>query len=181
MSQYPDEEVTLFVWRHWGGGHPPHRHFIRFLDLGCGQGATTWFLAREGYGTTAIDGSPAALRHTARRLAREGLSAQLVQGDITQLPFPDGTFHCVLDVMSSCCGPGPWRALGEVHRVLVPGGLVFSRLPRVLRGAGAMGDMVSCTIRPNHLFRKFTRTAVGLTTRHSDDAHLEHWDVVAQK
>ncbi len=185
MSQYPDEEVTLFVWRHFGSA--PRRSELRFLDLGCGQGATAWFLAREGYCTTALDGSPSALRHTAQRARREGLPMQLVRGELTQLPFASSTFHCATDVMSTCCNPADEvaTALAEVHRVLVPGGLVFSRLPRATprmghyEGLGTISFMERVDI--DLLFSQFDRTAVGLSTRQSDDADLAPWDVIPQK
>lgn len=186
MSQYPDEEVTLFVWRHFGSMSP--RRELRFLDLGCGQGATTWFLAREGYSTTALDGSPSALRHTRGRAQREGLSAGLVQGDLTQLPLASASFHCAIDVMSICCNNwvGMLRGLEEARRVVVPGGLLFSRMPRAtprMEPFESLGDMSFMERQDiDRIFgHLFSRVSVGLTTRRSDDVHLEHWDIIAQK
>ena len=63
------------------------RSHIRVLDYGCGQGAHTWYLAREGFDTYAFDGSESAGEMTKIRLEREGLKASLKTMDAINLDY----------------------------------------------------------------------------------------------
>jgi SAM-dependent methyltransferase len=88
------------------------------LDLGCGPGVTTAALVGRGARVTGLDGSAALLEHA------RGLSAAVfVEHDLTDpLPFADSAFDVVVSglVLHYL---GDWAAvLGEVHRVLRPGG-----------------------------------------------------------
>jgi ubiquinone/menaquinone biosynthesis C-methylase UbiE len=65
-------------------GLPP----ARTLDVACGTGFLTRHLPGD---VTGIDQSPTSLRIAAERLPE----AELVQGDVPPLPFPDGSFERV--------------------------------------------------------------------------------------
>jgi SAM-dependent methyltransferase len=54
----------------------------RVLDVGCGFGTNTVWLAASGFRVVAIDLSSHAIAHTAERLRRAGLSAKTYQGDL---------------------------------------------------------------------------------------------------
>src|SRR3954453_15078973 len=70
------------------------RPMMRVLDLGCGYGATSVFLAREcGVTVTACD--LWIDQHGVEEVVRAaGLAASItaVRSDVRQLPFPDDTF-----------------------------------------------------------------------------------------
>ena len=121
-GKYPPEHVIRFVARRWY--KVPDRKAVRLLDLGCGPGACTWYMAREGFSVSSIDGSPKAIELLQQRLASEGLSAEARVGDYGQLPWADGVFDGALDNVSLCCNPfaACQRAVREVRRVLKPGG-----------------------------------------------------------
>ncbi|WP_426564976.1 methyltransferase domain-containing protein [Angustibacter sp. McL0619] len=99
----------------------------RVLDLGCGKGATSVFLARElGVEVVAFDlwVSEAELR---TNLEAAGVAAQVtpVHGTVLDLPFGDGEFDAILSVDA-------FEYFGtDVH--LLP------RLLRVLKPAGSLG------------------------------------------
>lgn len=44
---YPSEHVIRFVARNFYGVQ--NRDCVRILDFGCGAGAHTWYLVREGF------------------------------------------------------------------------------------------------------------------------------------
>src|SRR5258707_666653 len=100
-GKYPKEEVIRFVARNYYGA--ANRGEVRFLDLGCGYGSTAWYLAREGFRVDAIDGSKIVIDLLRKRLADEQLQADLVAGDIAELPYPAETFDCIIDIACLMC------------------------------------------------------------------------------
>lgn len=125
---YPPEEIVRFIAHRYVSLPKEARKSIRILDLGCGQGAVTWFLAREGFSVTGIDAAPSAIQKAQEYLSKNNLQATFVVGDLRQLPFPDGTFDCVLDIESIYTNQAAdiARAYEEVHRVLRKGGAFFT-------------------------------------------------------
>jgi len=103
------------------------RHFApdaRLLDVGCGTG---WMAEHFG-DYTGIDGSPEAVAAAAAK------GRSIVHGDVDQaLPFPDRDFDAVVlkDLLEHVADPV--ALVGEVHRVLRPGGRVFASSPDAQR------------------------------------------------
>lgn len=96
----------------------------KVLDVGCGGGQTTRWLAAHGAHAVGFDLSAEQLR-----LGRAmGTGTRLVRADAEALPFRDGSF----DIACSAYGALPFvadsaRVMREVARVLKPGGRwVFS-------------------------------------------------------
>lgn len=126
-GKYPGEELIRFVARKFYSA--PDRRKVRLLEVGCGTGANIWFMAREGFTVDGIDGSQVALDSASRRLASEGLEARLVPGDAMQLPYDDEVFDAVVDVECIYANSlaDSRKIIGECHRVLKPGGWIYSR------------------------------------------------------
>jgi SAM-dependent methyltransferase len=105
------------------------RGMRRVLDLGCGSGRHTVYLAKQGLQVCALDISTEALARTCEWLVREGVSASLQQADMTALPFRDDLFDCVVSVsvLHHATMADIRTALGEARRTLCPGGLLFAR------------------------------------------------------
>jgi SAM-dependent methyltransferase len=57
----------------------------RALDLGCGTGRNSVYLARHGWDVTGVDLVEHALVRARERAAAEDVSAKLIQGDVTRL------------------------------------------------------------------------------------------------
>lgn len=98
-------------------------HGARVLEVGAGSAPCARWLAAHGARPVALDLSGAMLRHAAALGARTGLPVPLVQAGAERLPFRDASF----DVACSAFGAvpfvaEPWRVMGEVARVLRPGG-----------------------------------------------------------
>jgi 2-polyprenyl-6-hydroxyphenyl methylase/3-demethylubiquinone-9 3-methyltransferase len=95
----------------------------RVLDLGCGAGFLSNYLAAQGHAVTGLDMTEENLT-VARRFDRTS-SAVYVQGDATSLPFAGGSFDvvCAMDLLEHVEHPD--RLIAEASRVLAPGGLLF--------------------------------------------------------
>ena len=97
------------------------------LDAGCGTGG---FLARlravrPDLSATGVDFSPEA----ARRAAQKSL-APVACASVEALPFADATFGAAVSADVLCHRSlSPVRALGELARVLRPGGRLVLNLP----------------------------------------------------
>jgi SAM-dependent methyltransferase len=97
------------------------------LEVGCGAGQCSRWLAAHGARVVGLDLSAGMLRAAARG-RRPGAGYALVQADARALPLADATF----DVACSAYGAVPFvadpeRIMREVARVLRPGGRwVFS-------------------------------------------------------
>jgi len=114
------------------------------VELGCGTGYVSAWLARRGARPVGIDNSPAQLA-TARRLQREhGLDFPLIQADAEALPLPDARFDFAISEYGAAIWCDPYRWIPEAARVLRPGGeLVF-----LLNGAILMLAMQELETEP---------------------------------
>lgn len=97
------------------------------LDLGCGAGRHLVYLAKEGFEVHGADISETGLEYARHWLSEEGLAAELVRADMTQISYPDGFFDAAISTFVIYHGSleDMHRTLGEIHRVLRPGGLAF--------------------------------------------------------
>jgi ubiquinone/menaquinone biosynthesis C-methylase UbiE len=98
------------------------------LDVGCGSGALDRALARRlgaANPITAVDANPFLLREAAALTRAQGLAdaIRFAPGNAETLPFPDAAFDCAftVTVLEECDAD---RALGELARVVKPGGRV---------------------------------------------------------
>ena len=73
----------------------------RALDLGCGTGANTVFLAERGFDVVGVDFSPVALVKADRRAERAGVAehVRFVRADLTSTAMADvgGPFDLLVD------------------------------------------------------------------------------------
>ena len=90
------------------------------LDAGAGTGALCRVLRTIGAIPVALDVSAEMLDRT------RGAARLAVVGDLLALPFLDGAFAAVLAAFSISHVGAPELALGEMRRVVTPGGLVVA-------------------------------------------------------
>ena len=112
----------------------------RLLDIGCGFGRHSYEALRRGADVVSsdfslpelveVDGTVAAME-TGNELPT-GVSSTTCNGDVTQLPFPDGTFDRIIasEVLEHI--EDDVAALVELVRVLRPGGTFAATVPATL-------------------------------------------------
>ena len=95
-GKYPEIELVRFIARSFYA--VPDRSKIRILDLGCGTGASMWYLSREGFSVYGIDGSKTAIDIVRSQFEEENLKGEFQIGDFIALNYPDDFFDCVVDI-----------------------------------------------------------------------------------
>ena len=115
------------------------------LEIGAGTGRDAMIFSEAGFSVHCIDLSPASIA----RCRRKGLDATVM--DFADLAFEDESFdavyglNCLLHVPTS----GLPRILGEIRRVLRPGGLFYFG---TYGGMDREGIYESDTYRPHRYF-----------------------------
>ena len=101
----------------------------KILDVGCGWGTLSAYLAIKGHEVTGVDSSPGELEHARRIALRYGASARFYIGDALKLDFPDGTFDLVIweEILEHLVEPV--KALREGRRVLKNNGRIILSIP----------------------------------------------------
>ena len=70
----------------------------RALDLGCGTGTNSIYLARRGFSTVGIDFSPKAIASAHDKARKAGVEVDWYVADATRLDFLNPPFDFVLDL-----------------------------------------------------------------------------------
>jgi SAM-dependent methyltransferase len=95
----------------------------RALDVGCGAGTYSLYMADRGYDVTAIDFMPQAIDMVRRRAAEADQQIDVVHADVRTWT-PDASFDVILDV--GCLHSLPLSERGayrrQLCRWLAPGG-----------------------------------------------------------
>ena len=92
--------------------------FANALDVGCGEGRFCRMLKAAGIRATGIDPTPALLDQARKRDA----SGDYRFGRAERLEFPDASFDLVVSYITLVDIPDFRTAIGEMARVLSPGG-----------------------------------------------------------
>jgi len=95
------------------------------IELGCGTGYVSAWLARNGATIVGIDNSEKQLA-TARRLADEhGVEFTLHHGNAEEVPYPDEHFDFAISEYGAAIWCDPYVWLPEAYRILKPGAELF--------------------------------------------------------
>jgi ubiquinone/menaquinone biosynthesis C-methylase UbiE len=92
------------------------------LEIGFGTGLNLPHYPPHVRRLTAIDPNGGTQRRAQPRVQHSGIEVDRRALDCERLPFADGTFDCVVSSWTLCSIDDVRQALGEVHRVLRPGG-----------------------------------------------------------
>jgi len=99
------------------------RH-TRILEVGCGRGIALPVLDRlcAPRRLAGLDIDEELLAEAADNLREHGTEAELLCGDVRQMPFPDEAFDVIVDFGTLYHIARSQTALDEIARVLAPGG-----------------------------------------------------------
>jgi 2-polyprenyl-3-methyl-5-hydroxy-6-metoxy-1,4-benzoquinol methylase len=141
MAAHPDEGYYARQYWHWLGEglerwaqEGPGTQQPQILDLGCGQGRLTIPLARwaadRGGRVVAVDFSAEVLEEARKLALEEGLAPVIEWREADILTFlqdqPAASYDVVACLEVLYALPGYRQALGEVARVMRPGGVLFA-------------------------------------------------------
>ncbi len=151
QRSYPNEQLIQFVASLWFRLEYSLRKKVRILEVGCGNGANLWMLAKEGFSAYGLDSSQAGLDIARKHLQEKwGVDADLQRGSVTAMPYEKDYFDAVVDVVTlqHFNLADSETALTEINRVLKPGGKFFSyrlsdRSCMFLNSGGSFVDAVT--------------------------------------
>jgi len=110
------------------------------LDLGCGYGRASIYMARHGWEVDAVDFVPEAINEAKKRAAAASVEIRFHLAEVTNLDFLNGPYDFALDVG---CGHSldqaeQRRYRDHLRRLLRPGAiyLMFARLQEEEIGTG---------------------------------------------
>lgn len=137
------------AWAHFGpqaaATTPCAARLVRFagihrdqhvLDVACGTGVVSITAARTGAKVTGADLTPELLVQAKENAGIAGVDVEWREADVERLPFDDAVFDAVVSQFGHIFAPRPEVAIGEMLRVLKPGGTIAfaSWPPEVLLG-----------------------------------------------
>ena len=107
---------------------------MRWVDVGCGNGAFTELLVQRGAAkdVLGVDPSEGQLAFARTRLARAPV--RFARGDAMALPCPDASVDCASMALVIFFVPEPARGVAEMARVVRPGGGVCAYAWDILGG-----------------------------------------------
>ena len=94
----------------------------QLLEIGCGMGTDLLQFARGGAKVTGTDLTPRSIEIARQHLALYGESGNFAIADCETLPFADDSFDVAYSNGVLHHTPDTAGAVGEIHRVLRPGG-----------------------------------------------------------
>jgi ubiquinone/menaquinone biosynthesis C-methylase UbiE len=110
----------------WGFTHLPAMTPENAVDLGCGGGRNAGELLKmfPKAHVTGVDYSDLSVEKSKdyNKAMIEAGRCKVLQGDVSALPFRDGTFDLATAFETVYFWPGPVKSFSEVCRILKPGG-----------------------------------------------------------
>jgi SAM-dependent methyltransferase len=154
---WAQEEITWGLWR------IPESELnvlgdvkgLDIVDLGCGTGYFSAWLAKRGARPVGVDPTPAQLATARAMQAETGLEFPLVEAVAENVPLPDASFDLAFSEYGASIWADPHRWLPEAARLLRPGGrLVFLRNSTIATLCMALDGITEQLQWPQHAVGK---------------------------
>lgn len=110
-------------WKRWLNATLPHMDGPRVLEVSFGTGYLLMQYAweNESYG---IEYNERFVKMVQGKLKQAGLSADIRQGNVEEMPFQDEYFDTIVNTMAFTAYPDGEKAMSEMYRVLKKGGKI---------------------------------------------------------
>jgi len=145
-----------FRWKKFG--------FKTFLDIGCGLGRHSLFMAENGYEVYAFDNSKYVIDIVNEKAYERNLNVKLCVGDVSSIPYDNDSIDCMIavGVLSNNDKEGIAKILKEMHRVLKNDGETYFNIISKVNDFEANNELLNGNNFYNiteqdfeHLFRDF--------------------------
>lgn len=114
------------VWKRWIRSVEPHIKGPSVLEVSFGNGyLMSRYASDSELSVSGLDYNEKMVEIARRRLIKNHENADLVQGNVEALPFPDESFDTVINTMALTGYPNATKALSEIYRVLKVGGVLL--------------------------------------------------------
>jgi len=154
---------------------PPSAVGLRCIELGCGTGYISAWLARRGALPIGVDPTPSQLGITGELQREFGLTFPLVRAAAEHLPFASDSFDLAISEYGAAIWADPFLWVPEVARVLRPGGeLIFLGNSNLLMLCVPEEEGVAATDRL--LRSQFGMHRFDWSDPDSTEFHLSHGD-----
>ena len=92
------------------------------LEIGGGTGSNLTYYGPAVSSLTVTEPEEPMLKRLEKKVREQGSAAKVVRAPAEKLPFEDDSFDTVVSTLVLCGVVDQRQALGEIHRVLRPGG-----------------------------------------------------------
>ena len=117
-----DKFIKVFpLWNKWIGNVLPHLKGTDLLEVSFGTGFLLTQYPEE-IRISGLDYNSDMVAWAKNKMQGIGRKATLVQGNVENMPYQDNSFNTVVNTMAFSGYPDGGKALGEMLRVLRPGG-----------------------------------------------------------
>jgi SAM-dependent methyltransferase len=119
------DPIVYYLNRRW-----QEKVFKNFLDIGCGLGRHTVYMAKNNFKVNAFDLSETSVIVTKEKCSENNVKAEVVVNDMLNFPYDNDSIDCMLalNVISHTDTKGMVQILKEIKRVLKPGGEIYFTL-----------------------------------------------------
>jgi ubiquinone/menaquinone biosynthesis C-methylase UbiE len=114
---------------------------LRWLDIGCGNGAFTELLAQRCKAAEILGVDPSEAQLAFARTRPHTQSATFLHGDAMALPFSGGRFDVSVMALVLFFVPNPMKSIFEMRHVTRPGGTVAAYVWDDLNDASPMAPI----------------------------------------
>ncbi len=99
---------------------------MRVLDVACGEGRNSVWMAQQGCEVSGFDISPLALAKAVRLAETKHVQVGFTQADVRSWPWQTGAFDAIVCIFIQFAAPAErTRLFGGFRSALAPGGLVI--------------------------------------------------------
>jgi len=153
------------------------RHAKRILDLGCGSGWLSIFLAREKFAVTGVDVATQALNLAKLWAEQEQLEITFDVYDIAKMPYSEGSFDAIVanSIFEHFTLELATETMERLKTLLVPGGAFVGCFDKVGGGPGEYYELSDGT----HIYTDKGRAGMLLRNFSSDElrSFFSDWTV----